>query len=179
MKKIIPIFLIFLFFLVSCKTTPQSAVETDINVFTSKTFGEIAIFPTFKYLGMKERSENSKAYRKYHVWENPYENKYIMILQMIPKQGKTFPSDINWFSGNPLYVKGMRAAYSSIGGRPHGVMVSLGAEFPPCFILAEEVHLSPKEVVFRILIVPDKMCAEEYEPVMEELDRVAIINSLN
>ena len=178
MKKIIPIFLIFLFFLVSCKTTPQPTVEKDTNIFKSNTHGDIAIFPTYKYLGMKERSENSKAYRKYHVWENPYENKYIMILQMVPKQGKSFPSDINWFAGSPLYVKGMRAAYASLGERPYSVMVNLGAKFPPCFILVEEIHKSPKEVIFRALIVPDKMCAEEYEPVMEELDRVAIINPL-
>ena len=178
MKKVIPIFLIFLFFLVSCKTTPQPTVEKDTNIFKSNTHGDIAVFPTYKYLGMKERSENSKAYRKYHVWENPYENKYIMILQMVPKQGKSFPSDINWFAGSPLYVKGMRAAYASLSERPYSVMVNLGAEFPPCFILAEEVHVAPKEVLFRALIVPDKMCAEEYEPIMEELDRVAIINPL-
>ena len=73
MKKIIPIFLIFLFFLVSCKTTPQTAVEKDTNIFTSPTHGDIAIFPTYKYLGMKELSEG-RAYRKYFLWENSFEN---------------------------------------------------------------------------------------------------------
>ena len=176
MKKIIPIFLIFLFFLVSCQTTPQKAVETDTNIFTSKTFGDIAIFPAYKYLGETNNIEG-RGIRRYHLWENPYENKYILIFQIIPKEG-TFPEDLNWFSGNPLYVKGMRAAYDSLSERTYSVMINLGAKFPPCFLLAEEVHTSPKEALFRILIVPDDMCGDDYEPVMEELDRVAIINPL-
>jgi len=177
MKKIIPIFLIFLFFLAGCNSAPQPAIEKDTNIFTSKTHGDISIFPIYKHLGEKRNTEG-KGIRTYNVWENPHENKYIMILQIVPKEG-TFPEDLVWTPANGrLYVKGLKAAYNSIGSRPYSIMMKLGAKFPDCFILAEEVHVAPREALFRILIVPDKMCAEEYEPVMEELDRVAIINPL-
>jgi hypothetical protein len=177
MKKIIPIFLIFLFFLAGCETTPQSTVEKDTNIFTSKTHGDVAIFPTFEYLGMNESTEG-KGVRKYYIWENKFENKYIMILQIVPKEGN-FPEDLQWISKkDALYVKGMRAAFTSIASRSYIIMQKFVTEFPPCFILAQEIHVAPREALFRILIVPDKMCAEEYKPVMEELDRVAIINPL-
>jgi hypothetical protein len=64
-----------------------------------------------------------------------------------------------WVNPNgALHIKGMRAAYDSIASRTYSAMQKLGAEFPDCFILAEEVHVAPKEALFRILIVPDKMC---------------------
>ena len=101
-----------------------------------------------------------------------------MIIVIVPKEG-TFPDNLVWNNPNTaLNVKGMRAAYSSISSRSYSIMNKLGADFPECFILAQEVHLDPREALFRILIVPDDMCTEDYEPVMEELDRVAIINPL-
>ena len=96
-------------------------------------------------------------------------------MQIVPKEG-TFPNSINWVSNNGLiYSKGMRAAYNSISSRSYTIMTDLGAVLPECFVLAQEVHVSPKEALFRILIVDDEMCAEKYESAMEELDRVAIL----
>jgi len=179
MKKVLSIFLIALFFLVACNggNKPVTKVEPVTKTFVSENHGPIAIFPTYEYLGMKESFEG-KSNREYHLWENKFDGKYILIIQIIPKEG-TFPSDLVWNSTQgSLYVKGMRAAYNSIAARTYKIMKQLGAEFPPCFILAQEVHVSPKEAIFRVLIVPDKMCTEEYEPVMEELDRVAVIKPL-
>ena len=179
MKKYNPIFLIMVLLLVACggSQVSDTPVNNQTSIFTSPTHGTIAIFPAYKHLGEMKNTEG-KGIRTYNVWENPYDNKYIMIIQIVPKEG-TFPEDLVWTPENgSLYIKGLRAAYNSIGSRPYSIMTKLGAEFPPCFILAEEVHVSPREALFRILIVPDEMCAEEYEPVMEELDRAAIINPL-
>jgi hypothetical protein len=185
MKKITSFCLMFIFFLIGCgKGAPtgeniikKTEFKEDINTFVSPSHGTVAIFPTYKYLGSKEDSEG-KGIRKYYVWEQPDEGKYIMILQLVPKEG-TFPEGIDWTpKEGSLFIKGKRAAYNSINARSQKVMNELGAELPPCFILAEEVHVSKTEALFRILIVPDQMCLGNYEPVMQELDRVAIIKPL-
>lgn len=180
MKRIIPIFLILLFICLSCNgnKVPDTRVEKDINSFVSKNHGSISILPTYKYIGMKETNEG-KGIRKYFMWENEFEGKVIIILQLVPKEG-VFPITINWTpEEGSLYVKGFRAAYDTIARPTYEVVTELGGLIPDCFILAEEVHVKPTEAIFRILIVPDKMCAGEYKPIMEELDRVAIINPLD
>ena len=183
MKKFIPFLIIIAFILSGCSGTPEQGeiieetiIEEDINTFVSPNHGSIAIFPTFKYLGSKE-SSTVKSIRKYHVWEQKNEGKYVMILQIVPKEG-TFPENLNWTpEEGALFIKGKRAAYSTISFTAQKIMFDLGADFPLCFVLAEEVHVVPTEAVFRILIVPDR-CEGNYEPVMEELDRVAIIKPL-
>ena len=181
MKKYNPVLLILIlvFSLVACGGGQRTdSIEPETKTFVSQTHGEIGIFPTYEYMGVYESSEG-KGIRHYHLWENPYDGKYLMILQIVPKQG-TFPPDIMW--NNPkdaIYIRGMRAAYDSISSRSYGIMTKLGAQFPACFILAQEVHVAPKEALFRILIVPDNMCTgNDYQSVMEELDRVLIINPL-
>ena len=183
MKKCNHLFLIMILILslsfIACNGSQvtDTPVDNQISTFTSPTHGSIAIFPTYKHLGTSKNTEG-KGIRTYNVWENERTNKYILIIQIVPKEG-TFPEDLNWTPANGrLYLKGLRAAYNSIGSRPYSIMTKLGAKFPPCFILVEEVHVDPKEALFRILIVPDEMCAEEYEPVMEELNRAVIINPL-
>ena len=180
MKRIIPIFLIpLLFMVIACPNNkvPDTRVEEDTNTFVSKQHGSIAIMPTFKYMGEKI-NEEGKGIRRYFVWENNYDQKYIVILQLIPKEG-VFPIDLDWTpKEGSLYIKGFRAAYDSIADATNTILLELGAIIPDCFILAEEVHVKPTEALFRILIVPDKMCSGDYESVMEELDRVIIINPL-
>ena len=181
MKKCKPIFLILtlVFLLVSCGGQgTETGLEPETKTFVSKTHGEIGIFPTYEYLGVYESGEG-KGIRQYNVWEEPFSGKYLLILQIVPKQG-TFPKDLLWVNPkDALFVRGMRAAYDSIASRTYSAMQKLGVEFPACFILAEEVHVAPKEALFRILIVPDAMCTgNDYPSVMEELDRVLIINPL-
>jgi len=185
MKKVIPIFLLILFFLAACggqdvketKDSTPKEVKKDTSSYISLNHGTIGVFPSYKYLGMEEAS-TEKGNRKYYLWEHPRLNKYILILQIVPKEG-TFPENIKWVSpDDALYIKGMRAAYSSISLRTYEIIKKLGARLPDCFILAEEVHVIPEEALFRILIVPDAGCSEDYAPVMEELDRVTILNPL-
>lgn len=179
MKKYSPIFLILILLvsLIACTSSPTSKVAKDTNIFTSKTHGDISIFPIYKYLGMSDFSDE-KAYRKIYVWENAPENKYIIISQLIVKNGK-FPVDITWISPyGALYTGYMQAAYTSIGERPFMALDKYGITLPDCFITAVKAHVNDTEAIFRILIVPDKMCSEVYEPIMQELDRVAIINPL-
>ena len=157
--------------LIACnggQVTDTPGVDHQVKMFTSAVHGNIAIFPTYKHLGTKKNTEG-RGIRTYNVWENERENKYILIIQIVPKEGP-FPEDLNWTpTGGRLYKKGLKAAYNSIGSRPYSIMMNLGAEFPPCFILAQEIHHNNTEAIFRILIVPDSFCSERYEPVMEEL----------
>ena len=181
MKKCKPIFLILVlvFFLISCGSGQRTdtGIQPETKTFVSEKHGDIGIFPAYNFMGTYELA-TEKSFRQYNLWENPYEGKYIMIIQIVPKEG-TFPPNLVWNDPQTsLYIKGMRAAYDGISSRSYSIMQKLGAEFPPCFILAQEVHVHPKEALFRILIVPDKMCTGDYEPVMEELDRVLIINPL-
>jgi len=179
MKRIFSIVLILLFALVACNgnKVPDTRIEKDTNTFVSKQHGPISIMPTFKYMG-EQVNKQGKGIRRYFVWENSYDHKYIVILQLIPKEG-TFPTDLDWIpTDGSLFIKGKRAAYDSIADLTHTVLLDLGAVIPDCFILAEEVHVKPTEAIFRILIVPDKMCEGKFILPMSELDRVAIINPL-
>ena len=182
MKRITIIFLITLFLLISCspvkKPIKQELIENPYT-FQTKLQGDISIMPSYKYVGSKDFSDE-KAKRSYYVWIDRNQNKYIMIYQLIVNKGK-FPSDIQWINNDyAIYSDGMRAAFTSLGKRPYETLKSLNIELPECYILGEEVHVSETndECIIRILIVPDDLCAENYEPVMEELDRVAIINPL-
>ena len=177
MRKAIYLF-IFLFLLVACTDlVKDTKIEKDTNIFISKTHGEVAIFPTFKYLGVVDLTDY-KAHRKYFIWENNYENKYIVITQIIVKADK-FPPNIQWINPNgAIFARGMRGAYTSIANRPRLALEKVGGVLPDCFILASEAHVKEREALIISLIVPDKMCSENYEPVMEELKRVAIINPL-
>jgi len=179
MKRIIPIFLIFLFFLVSCKTTTPVKPSTEETLkkepyqFVTKSIGTYSIMPTYKYLGWRSFTDE-KAVRDYHVWENKFDGKYVIIYNLIAKQG-TFPPDLHWIDTYAaIYHKGMRAAFITMGERPFMALQQFGVILPDCFILAQEVHHNDKEAVIRILVAPDKMCSEDYEPVMEELDRVVV-----
>lgn len=179
MKRIFSIFLILFFALVACNGNkkPDTRVEEDVNTFVSKQHGPISIMPTFKYMG-EHINEQGKGVRRYFVWENSYDQKYIIILQLIPKEG-VFPTDLVWIPPNgSLYIKGKRAAYDTIADPTYMVIKELGGVLPDCFVLAEEVHVKPTEAIFRILIVPDKMCGGKFILPMSELDRVAIINPL-
>ncbi len=180
MKRIIPIgLMILLLFLVACpgNKPPDTRVEKDINTFVSKNHGSIAILPTYKYIGMKENNQG-KGIRKYFVWSNDYEGKTIIILQLVPKEG-VFPVTIDWTpKEGSLYIKRFRAAYDTIADQTYEIIKEFGVTLPDCFILAQEVHVKPTEAIFRILIVPDKMCGGKFITVMSELDRVAIINPL-
>jgi len=181
MKRIIPIFLIFLLVLCSCNghtpdvpSTPETLKEEPYQ-FVTKTLGTYSIMATYKYLGLKSFSDE-KAKREYHVWEDKFDGKYVIIYNLMANQG-TFPPDLQWVSKHgAIYHKGMRAAYITMGERPFMALQQFGVVLPDCFILAQEVHHNDKEAVIRILVVPDKMCAEDYEPVMEELNRVVIAN---
>ena len=116
MKKYSPIFLILILILslVACGGQgTETGLDPEINTFVSKTHGEIGIFPTYNYLGQYDSAEG-KGIRQYNVWEDPYNGKYLMIIQIVPKEG-VFPSNLVW--NNPkdaLHIKGMRAAYDSI-----------------------------------------------------------------
>jgi hypothetical protein len=135
MKKIVYLF-IFLFLIVACTDlVKDTKIEKDTNIFISKTHGEIAIFPTFKYLGVVDLTD-FKAHRKYFIWENNYENKYILITQIIVK-GDKFPPNIQWINPNgAIFTRGMRGAYTSISNRPKLALEKVGASLPDCFILA-------------------------------------------
>ena len=118
--------------------------------------------------------ESAGAYRTYYLWESKFEGKYIMIAKFVPKGSSTFATDVKWVADGFLHKKGNRAAYSKIANRPRSVIESLSGPLPDCIILAQDVRIHPKEAQFRMLIVPDKFCSGAWEPVMEELDRVAI-----
>jgi len=165
--------------IVNCSLFPdeEKDFKTDPS-FTTKYQGDIGIISSYKYIGFDDFSDE-KAIRKYYVWENATENKIIMIYQLIANK-EPFPKDLEWITPNALYRKNMRAAYTTVAGRPLSALHHFGMELPDCYILAQEIHIdeSKKEAIFRILIVNDEFCTEDYEPVMEELDRVAIINPL-
>jgi len=179
MKRIIPIFLILIFALCSCNGHTPDVPSTSETLkeepyqFVTKSIGTYSIMPTYKYLGWRSFTDE-KAIRDYHIWENKFDGKYVIIYNLIAKQG-TFPPNLQWINEyDSIYHKGMRAAYITMGERPLLALQQFGVILPDCFILAQEVHHNDKEAVIRILVVPDKMCAEDYEPVMEELDRVIV-----
>lgn len=178
MIKNISGFLIFILLIFGCATDPITTKEDDQTFrFISRSMGLVSIMPTYQYIGEKDLSDQ-KATRVYHIWEDSMNEKYIMIYHLIAKQG-TFPPGLQWVTPNgAIYIKGMRAAYTTIGEKPYSALQKFNLRLQECFILAQEVHHNDTEAVFRILIVPDETCAEEYEPVMEELDRVTIKDPL-
>jgi hypothetical protein len=165
-----------LLLLVACSAShqPVGDVESVDNYFKSKHHNEIAIFPTYDYLGMRSINiMDSIAMRDYHVWENQHDNKYILITVMTPKSG-SFNKDMPWINReNALYSHGNIVAYNSVHDRPLSVINDLGRVLPDCVIIAQEFYFHEKEVLYKALIVPDEMCAEIPEPVVEELNRVA------
>jgi len=180
MKKILPLVLIVFFAAFGCPKKdppPEKPVDQVASTFISANHGDIIILPTYKYVD-EVKYNKGKAARYYHIWENKFEGKYIIIFQLFPKEG-VFPDDVNWTpEQGSIFIKGKSAAYDSIAVRLHNALTQLGIQLPECFILAQRVHVSPTEALFRMLLVPDDMCSGDYSPVMKELDRVAIINPL-
>ncbi len=167
--------LLVLFLLAGC-TGPdvKVPVDTQTNYFHPKYHNEIAIFPTFKYLGEKVINiETSKAIRTYHVWKDQTSSKYVLITILTPKDG-VLPKDYNWVDKNSAITsRGNIAAYNSVHPRVKDVISQLDGPLPDCFIFASEFYFNEKEVMYKALIVPDKMCSEIAEPVIKELNRVA------
>ena len=118
-------------------------------------------------------SEKSIALRDYHVWEQKSSGKLILITVLTPKKG-TFPDGIEWVDRkSAIYSHRNVVAYTDVHERPAGVIRELGASLPECLIIAQEFYFHEKEVLYKALIVPDEMCAEVAEPVVQELNRVA------
>lgn len=183
MKYIISIFLMCIL-LVSCWSSgPVVPVEpfdsAEYHYMTpNQSFPYIAIMPSYKFVGEKDFSDQ-KAVRRYTIWESVSENKYLMIYQLIVREGE-FPSNLEWITEDAIYKSGMKAVYTTIGNNAFKAIDHYGLIIPDCFILAQEIHINEanNEAIFRILIVNDEFCTEDYEPVLEELNRVAITNPL-
>ncbi len=176
--KYIFTWLTVLFLLTGCFGTGPDvidpAVDTQINFYRSKVHNEIAILPTYKYLGTKSINiETSKAIRTYHLWKDQGRSKYVLITILTPKHG-TLPKDYNWVDKRSAITShGNIATYNSVHPRVKDVISQLDGPLPDCFILASEFYFNEKEVMYKALIVPDKMCFEIAEPVIQELNRTA------
>ena len=170
--------LLFLLFLFACNgvtPTPDEPVDKQTNYFYSEYQNPIAIFPTYKYLGC-ENIVTTKAHREYYVWKEHRENKYILITVLKPNGSNSFSKDIKWIDKEiAIYSSGNIAAFNFLHIRPRGVIYKLDGDIPDCVIVAQEFYLDKnrKEAIYKTLIVPDKMCTEISEPVIEELNRVA------
>lgn len=181
--------LIPLFFMLACagpeikedgKPTTEGNITRHTVDFQPKYLDKITIFPTYRFLG-SERTESSGAFRNYFVWENKFEGKYVLILQLFPRGEDTFPPDVQWVNPDgALYHRGMRAAYDSLSKSAVEIINKLGGELPDCFIVGQEVVVDRKlrEAILKVLIVPDKFCSGNWISVMEELDRVIIQGGL-
>lgn len=171
--KVLPFLLIL--FLVSCWGNQVEPVVDKTNYFHSKYQFPIAIFPTYEYLG-EEKMETKGAFRTYHLWKEQSSGKYIMINVLTPKGSIKFPENIQWIDyETAIYTRGRVAAYNRVHSRVEGVINGLDGPLPDCIIAAQEFYIDPdrKEAIYKMLIVPDDTCLEVYEPVVEELNRVA------
>lgn len=177
MKKIFAIFILFLV-IVSCNgkkpVVPDVPVDTQLNYFKTQYHKTIAIFPTFKYLGKESIDiEKSIAYRDYYLWKDQRTGKYVLITVLRPKSG-TLPQDYNWIDKDTaIFARGNIAAYDTMHDRPTSIINKLDGPLPECFVVAQEFYFNEKEVMYKALIVPDKMCSSVFEPVIQELNRVA------
>ena len=96
-----------------------------------------------------------------------------MITILKPK-GDAFPRDYKWVNkSDAIFSRGNIAAYNSLHPRPTSIINEFDGPLPDCVIVASEFYFHEYEVMYKALIVPDKMCAEVAEPVVEELNRVA------
>jgi len=177
MKRIFQIVPLLLFLIACNGITPtrEEPVDKQTNYFYSKYQNPIAIFPTYKYLG-SENIITPKAYRDYHVWKEPRSNKYILITVLQPKGSDRFSKNIKWVDKETaIYYRGNITAFNFLHLRPRGVIYKLDGDIPDCVIVAQEFYLDKdgKEAIYKTLIVPDKMCNEIPEPVIQELNRVA------
>ncbi|MCF8019873.1 MAG: hypothetical protein K9L62_10780 [Vallitaleaceae bacterium] len=167
---------IILLLLMACASSQQPVVDVESvdNYFKTKHHNEIAILPTYDYLGMRSINiMDSIAVRDYHVWENQDDNKYILITVLTPKNG-AFSKDMPWINRkNAIYSHGNVVAYNNVHERPLSVINDLGRFLPDCIIIAQEFYFHEKEVLYKALIVPDEICAEIPEPIVEELNYVA------
>ncbi len=176
MKKI-AIVLSFLLLIFACNGTGPEVrddpVDVEASYFYPKYHNPIAIFPTYKYLG-KKNMESEKAAREYNVWKDNRSGKYILITTLTPK-GDGFPENVTWINrDSAIYSNGNTTAYTSLHTRPLSVIHELdGGVLPDCIIVAQEFYFNKKEAMFKALIVPDEMCSEVAEPIIEELNRVA------
>jgi len=183
MKRIFTIFLMCIL-LFSCSQNTLVIPEEPFDNQTYKyltpnqSFPYISIMPSYKYVGEKDFSDQ-KAVRKYTIWESVSEYKYIMIYHLVSNQGP-FPSNIEWTTDDVIYKSGMKAVYTTVGNNAYKALDHFGLVLDDCFILAQEIHINEEnnEAIFRILIVPDEFCTENYQPVLEELKRVTITNPL-
>jgi len=180
MRKIFTL-LAVLFLLAGCmggkSSTPvmDEGFDTQTKYFNPEYHNPIAIFPTYEKLGTHSL-DTEKAHRKYHVWQEKRTGKIILITVLTPNGYDSFPKTIRWMdSPGALYVGGNTAAYNHLNSRPAAAITKLGGVFPDCFIVAQAFYLDKnrKEAIYKALIVPDDVCAEEFEPVIDELDRVA------
>jgi len=177
--KLLPILFLLTMFACSSGMNPDIKEEppiiADTVYFYPKYHKPISIFPTFKLIGFKSFSEDGKAYREYNIWKDSRTNKYILITVIRPL-GNSFPTDVQWIDReSAIYSDGNKTAYNSLHERPTSVIYDFdGVPLPDCIIVAQEFYYHAQEVIYKVLIVPDKMCAENAEPVIKELDRVAI-----
>jgi len=183
MKKILSIVLVLvLLFIFSCNGTgpkvrqgkEDPTVDTFTNYFYPKYHKPIAIFPTFKHIGVRSISATGKAYREYNIWKDDRKGKYILITTLRSTQGE-FPEDFEWIDrDNAIYSNGNKTAYNSLHERPLKIIHEMSGErLPDCIIVAQEFYFNKKEAMYKVLIVPDEMCAEDAGPIIEELNRVA------
>jgi len=177
MKNILK-FILLISLLITIGCVGVEKIETDviedINYFRPLYHNEIAIFPTYKYLGSKSVNiEKSIAIREYHVWKHNNTDKYILITTLRPKDG-TFKKDIKWINRkNTIYSQGNIVAYNTVHKRAATIIYELGGSLPDCLIITQEFYFHEKEVLYKSLIVPDEFCAEEATNVVRELNRVA------
>ena len=180
--KLIPILFILTMFACSIEKNPNLKEEPPIIGITSyfypKYHKPITIFSAFKLIGVKSISENEKAHREYNIWKDSKTNKYILITVIRP-YGRSFPDNVQWIDReSAIYSNENKTAYDFLHERPTSVINDFdldGTPLPDCIIVAQEFYYHPQEVIYKVLIVPDKMCAKDVEPVIKELDRVAIL----
>lgn len=189
MKHFLTIFLICIF-LSACApspiTTKDDIAPDEITVkylqtsaYMSGAKGYVESFPVYSYVGEKDFSDE-KVFRRYNLWENRAEGKYIMIYHIIMKDGK-FPRDVQWVDReSAIFVDGRRSVYTSIAGRAFTTLQHYNAELPDCILLVQEAHVNDKdnEAILRILIVPDEDCNQDLWNPVNELDRVTLTNPL-
>lgn len=171
---------LFFILLISCSDTTviKKPVDIQSNYFNPKYQNEIVIFPTYKFLGHKKVDiDSSIAHRDYYVWQNESSDKYILVTILTPKKG-VFDRNLEWIDRkSSIYSHDDIVAYNNVNERPAKIIKEFGGILPDCLIIAQQFYFHEKEVIYKALIVPDKMCSEDAEPVVRELNRVANMQS--
>jgi len=189
MKHFLTIFLICIF-LSACATNPienaedlKQPEEVTVKYLQTSAYNSgarmIGDVPVYSYVGEKDFSDEN-VFRRYNLWENRSEGKYIMIYHIILKKGE-FSKDVKWVNREyAIFVDGMRSVYTSISKRPWSVLQYYNAELADCIMLVQEAHINDdnNEAILRILIVPDEDCNQDFWNPVNELDRVTITNPL-